>query len=450
MKVTFLGAAGTVTGSKFLLQHKGFSLLIDCGLFQGIKNYRLKNWKSFPVQPDSIDAVLLTHAHIDHSGYIPKLVKDGFKQKIYCTPATFDLCKFLLPDCGFLQEEDADFANKKGFSKHHPALPLYTEEDAEVSLQSFSTVEFLKEVEVGPFKVQFHPAGHILGASWVRIQSEKKSIVFSGDLGRFDDLLIPGPAFVESTDVVVMESTYGDRNHPDFDTLEWLKKKVEQVLKDRSVLLIPSFAVGRAQSLLFLFYKLFKKYPNLKIPLYLNSPMATSVTALYQKYKDLHKMDFQECSEVCQLPKYIRTVEESKELNEKSGPMVIISASGMITGGRILHHLKKFASDPKNIILLPGYQAAGTRGASLRAGVKQLKIHGEYVPVHAQVDHVDSLSAHGDQGDLLHWLKSIHKQPQVVYLVHGEPAASDVLRLKIQEQLKIETIVAEEGQQIKF
>ena len=451
MQISFLGAAGTVTGSKFLLEQGETRLLVDCGLFQGLKNLRLKNWGKLPIDPKTLSGVILTHAHIDHSGYIPKLIKDGFTKEVHCTLATQDLCKILLPDCGYIQEEDARYANQRGFSKHKPALPLYTADEAKTSLRQFVHHELLSPFEIGPFSIQFQTAGHILGAASVLIRSKGRSIFFSGDLGRPNDLLIKPPAPLPPCDYLVLESTYGDRTHASDDPIDLLEGILRETLEKQSVVLIPSFAVGRAQVMLYALYRLFEKNPELKVPVYINSPMATSVTKLYEQHLELHKMDQSLCDSVCSLGHFVQSANESKSLNSKKGPMVIISASGMITGGRILHHMKEFAPDPKNIIVLPGFQAAGTRGASMIAGSKSVKIHGQYVPIKAKIFHLDLFSAHADQHELVQWLKTNpEKHPKKTFIVHGEPSASDSMRLKIQDELRYKVHIPEQGETVEL
>ncbi len=451
MQITFLGAAGTVTGSKYLLEASdGRRVLIDCGLFQGLKNLRLRNWQELPINPQSISAIILTHAHIDHSGYIPRLVKEGFNGHIYCTPATKALCTILLEDSARLKEEDAEYANQKNFSKHHPALPLYTVNDVKKAMTLFRTVQTNEEFKLANFSIKFSYAGHILGASSVRIEADGSSILFSGDLGRHNDMLMFSPAAPAAADYIVMESTYGDRLHESIDPIATLKPIIENIKKNKAVLLIPSFAVARAQVILLCIHKLLEKYPELKIPVYINSPMARDVTELYQSFHKEHKLDEKETQIMCSTAKFINTPEESEKLNEQTGPMVIISASGMLTGGRILHHLKAFAGDARNKILLIGYQAEGTRGAALARGERSLKFHGYYHPIEAEVIILDSFSAHADQGELINWLKSAKQKPKQVILTHGEPSAADTLRRKIEEDLQFNTHVAIDGETISL
>lgn len=438
MKITFLGGTGTVTGSKYLIESSSLDgpVLVDCGLFQGLKNLRLKNRESLPFDPKKLSAVILTHAHLDHSGYIPLLVKSGFKGPIYCSEATFDLCKILLPDSGHLQEEEAKYVNKRGFSKHHPALPLYTLEEAEQSLSFFSPVKRHKKISISKeFSFELFNAGHILGSCIVRLNDNSTSVVFSGDLGRTNDLVMKAPEPLPESDYLVVESTYGSRKHEETNPIGLLKEIVEEAWKNKGVIIIPSFAVGRAQTLLYILSELKTKGELPDIPVYLNSPMATNVTGVFCKFQDEHRLSENKCHDTCNVATYVRSPEESKELNTRSGPMVILSASGMATGGRVIHHLKAFVSDPKNIVLFAGFQAAGTRGAAMVGGAEEIKIHGQYFPVKAKVLSLDMLSAHADYTEILHWLKTGKAQPKKVFVTHGEASASDSLRQKIEENL---------------
>ncbi len=451
MKLSFLGGVGGVTGSKYLLESDGTKVLVDCGLFQGLKELRLKNWSSFPISPSSIDAVVLTHAHLDHSGYVPRFISQGFDGPIYTTEPTRELCKILLSDSGHLQEEEASYRNKKGQTKHKPALPLYTQKEAEHSLENFAVKTLNQPFKIGPFEFNFREAGHILGASSILVNCHDKTFIFSGDLGRFDDPLITSPDLCPKVDYVIMESTYGDRNHPKDDPIEFLAEVMRENVAKAGVLLIPSFAVGRTQTLLYLFYQVFEKYPDLKVPVYLNSPMATDVTALFRHYINEHKLEEDKCHEVCDVAHYVGSADESKELNKQKGPMAIISASGMLTGGRILHHLKAFGKDPNNTILLVVFQAPGTRGYTITSGSRELKIHGQYHQIKANVLQIDALSAHADQKDLLHWLSPLKTQPpKKIFLTHGEPSSSDALRLRIKDKMNIECHIPHLGESIEF
>jgi metallo-beta-lactamase family protein len=445
MKITFLGAAGTVTGSKFLLATKQTRILVDCGLFQGLKTLRRRNWQALPVKPTDIDAVALTHAHLDHSGYLPVLVRDGFRGPIHCTEPTKDLANILLPDSGHLQEEDAHYANRRGFSKHSPARPLYTESDARRVAAAFRPVGFDQDVEIGDLTVRFVPAGHILGASSVVVRHGSRTVLISGDLGRPDDLLMKAPVPPGQPDWVVMESTYGDRRHEAVDPIDLLGQVVKRTVERRGVLLIPAFAVGRAQTLLYCLHQLIARGDVERVPIYLNSPMATDVTELYQRHAEYLRLSREACVAACRSPTFVNSVEESKALNGRRGPMIIVSASGMLTGGRVLHHLEAFATDPDNTILLAGFQAPGTRGEALASGARNLKVHGQYVTIKAEVVRLDAFSAHADQGDLVDWLGQCRQPPRGVILVHGEPTASDRLRLHIEDTLGYRTTVAEHG-----
>ncbi len=449
MKIQFLGGAGTVTGSRYLLESKsGGKILIDCGLFQGLKQLRLRNWDKFPVDPKTISAILLTHAHIDHSGYIPRLVQEGFSGEIFCTTPTLALAEIMLKDSARLKEEEADYANRKKFSKHQPALPLYTQEDVEKSLKLFRTKNLKEEFNIGDFRIRFSEAGHILGAVSILIECDNTKIFFSGDLGRANDLLITAPNPPLNADYIVMESTYGDRLHAKVDPIIAMKKLLEEVISKKSVLLIPSFAVGRAQTLLYCVHEAFRQDPKLRIPVYVNSPMASQVTSLYKRFLDEHKLDRNQYEQVHSIATFIQDITESKALNREDGPMVIISASGMLTGGRILHHLQAFGDDPNNIILLAGFQAVGTRGADLARGNTSIKFFGYYHSINAQIKKFEFLSAHADQGELLAWLKSMKSTPKKIFLSHGEPLASDTLRRKIQEELNLEAHVAIDMEEI--
>ncbi|HEX5065842.1 MAG TPA: MBL fold metallo-hydrolase [Myxococcota bacterium] len=443
MRLGFYGAVGTVTGSKFLVESGSTRVLVDCGLFQGLKQLRLRNWSAPPFSPERIDAVLLTHAHIDHSGYLPALARAGFTGPVYCTQPTRALCQILLPDSARLQEEDAVYANRKRFSKHHPALPLYTERDAEAALRQLRAVEFGEEIELGALRARFAPAGHILGASSVLVRDVAGALLFSGDLGRSDDLLMPPPAPPCDADWIVMESTYGDRSHAESDPVEAIAAVLRRTLERGGTLLIPSFAVGRAQALLVCLHRAFEKGLAPRVPVFVNSPMATDVSALYASFRAYHRLSPAETDAIGQVARFVRTVEESRELAGRRGPHVVVSASGMATGGRVLHHLRALAPDARNTILLPGFQAIGTRGADLAAGAKWIKIHGEMVPVRAEVAQLGLLSAHADREDLCAWIAAAPRPPRELFLVHGEPGASDALRRTLKATLPREPRIPE-------
>ncbi|MDO8534757.1 MAG: MBL fold metallo-hydrolase [Xanthobacteraceae bacterium] len=435
MRLTFLGGAGTVTGSKYLLEADA-RFLVDCGLFQGFKELRLRNWAPLPVNPNGIRAVILTHAHLDHSGYLPLLVKNGFTGPIYCTEATRELCAILLPDSGYLNERDAEFANRHGFSKHRPALPLYTQKDAEASLERFTPVGFDAQHSLpGGCQVRFLRAGHILGAAIVEFVQGKTKIVFSGDLGRFNDATMVDPTPVDQADYLVVESTYGDRRHDPRDPEQLLAEIVDETVARGGTVLIPSFAVGRAQSLLFHLSRLKAAGRIPQVPVFLDSPMAVDASEIFCKHLGDHKLTAQQCRATCGVARYIRSVEESKALNADPMPKIIISASGMATGGRVLHHIRNYAPDRKNTILFAGFQAGGTRGAAMTAGAESVKIHGQYVPVRATVRNLHMLSAHADADEIMTWLRKFKASPRRTFITHGEPAAADALRRRIEEEL---------------
>lgn len=435
MKLTFLGATGTVTGSKTLVEHAGRRVLVDCGLFQGLKQLRLRNWAPLDVDPASIDAVVLTHAHIDHSGWIPRLVDQGFTGRIHATPATLSLCELLLPDSGHLQEDEARFANRHGFSRHAPALPLYTEADARRAMEQFVAHPFHAGFEPAPgVHVHFNPAGHILGAASAYVRCGSASVLFSGDLGRNDDLLMRPPAPPEPADVVVIESTYGNRSHEGGDVLAQLADVVSRTAARGGMVLVPAFAVGRAQALLHALRLLkdARRIPDL--PVWLNSPMATDATTLFQRHPELHRLNADECAAMSRGVRFVTTEAESRALNDLRYPGVIISASGMATGGRVVHHLKAFAPDPRNTIAFVGYQAMGTRGAAMVGGASEIRIHGDWIPVRAEVASIDGMSAHADREELLAWLDGLPSAPRHVYVTHGEPVSADSLRQAIAER----------------
>lgn len=435
MKLTFLGGTGTVTGSKYLLEHEGRRLMIDCGLFQGLKQLRLRNWEPLPVPPRSVDAVVLTHAHLDHSGHVPRLVKAGFSGNVHCSAPTRDLCGLLLPDSGRLLEEEADYANRHGFSKHRPALPLYTEEDAHVAMASFRAEPFGRSFEPIPgVRVSLRHAGHLLGAASVHVRWGDRSILFSGDLGRDGDLLMAPPEPPAACDWLVVESTYGDRAHAGSDPLAELADVVSRTAARGGIVVIPAFAVGRAQALMYALHLLREQRRIPDIPAFLNSPMAADATRVYHRHRSEHRLDEAQCEAMCHAARIVNSIAESKHLNDLRVPSVIISASGMASGGRVLHHLKAFAPDPRNSIVFAGFQAAGTRGAAMVAGAGTVKIHGQHIPVRAEVVCLDSLSAHADREELLSWVGSIPARPTRVFVTHGEPVPADALRQAIQER----------------
>jgi len=436
MKLTFLGGVGTVTGSKYLLEANNKKVLIDCGLFQGRKDLRLQNWAALPIDPKAIHAVLITHAHIDHTGYIPLLIKKGFSGPIYATEATVDLCKILLPDSGHLQEEDARHANKYGYTKHTPVLPLYTKEDAVRALSYFKPIKFGNPVQIfDDFQASWHRAGHILGAAFIHCKSEETRILFSGDIGRLNDPIMKPPVLIEATDYLVVESTYGDRLHEMSNPVEKIAHVINRTTKKGGTILIPAFAVGRAQSILYYLSKIKEANLTQDIPIYLDSPMAIDATDMMHSHPHDHHLTKEECNKTCQVATYVNTSDESKWLDLQVLPKVIISASGMATGGRILHHLKVFAPDPRNTILLTGYQAEGTRGAFILEGKSEVEIHGKMVPIRAEVANITELSAHADYEEILTWMKGFQHPPRKTFITHGEPQASLSLKKHIEDQL---------------
>lgn len=436
LTIGFYGATQTVTGSKFLLRHQDARVLVDCGLFQGYKQLRRRNWAPLPFAVDDLDAVVLTHAHIDHSGALPRLVRQGYAGSIHATPATAALCRILLPDSGRIQEADAHYANRKGFSKHRPAEPLYTEVDARKTLGRLRGHGFDTPFEVAPgMTASFSRAGHILGASSVRVQVAGRSVVFSGDLGRPGDRLICAPDPRPDADYVVLEATYGNRRHGAEDPADVLADIIQRTIAREGTVVIPAFSVGRTQSILLMLLGLFESGRLPRLPVFLDSPMAISATELYRAHPQTHRLDAEACARMCEVAEYARTVEQSKALDAREDSFILISASGMATGGRVIHHLKRFGPDARNTILFAGFQAGGTRGAKLVAGAERVRIHGQWVPIAAEVANLDMLSAHADQDELLAWLASNDRRPKQVFVVHAEPEAAEHLRVRIVDEL---------------
>jgi metallo-beta-lactamase family protein len=440
MKLHFLGAADTVTGSRHLVELGDQRLLLDAGLFQGFKALRERNWSPLAFPPKEIDAVVLSHAHLDHSGYLPVLVRQGFKGPIYCTAATRDLAEVLLLDSAHLQEEDARRANRQGFSHHAPALPLYTVADAKRAIARFSPLPPGRALRLGQVQVSMTPVGHLLGASAVTLRSGNATLVYSGDLGRSNDLLMPAPVRIAGADVLLVESTYGNRLHPGGDVQAELGTLVRNTVRRGGSVLMPSFAVGRAQALLLTLQRLKAagEIPT-DLPVYLDSPMAIAATTLYLKHRRLLRIGAREAGTLCDGVTLVGKAAQSEKLSRAhaaSGyPCVIIAASGMATGGRVLHHLKAMAPNPRHHIVFPGFQVGGTRGAKLVAGASDVKIFGEYVAVKAQVSHLEGFSGHADADELMNWLHGFEAAPAQTFVVHGEPEASDTLRLRIADQL---------------
>lgn len=447
VSITFLGGANTVTGSKYLVRHGRHTLLVDCGLFQGYKQLRLRNWTPLPIAPGQIDAVILTHAHLDHSGYLPLLAREGFQGHVWATPGTRELCSILLPDSGHIQEEDAAYANRHGFSKHTPALPLYTRKDALASLKLIKPVAFNHSFEPMPgCQATFSHAGHILGAASLLLEIAGRRILFSGDLGRTDDFIMNPPDRAPAADTVIIESTYGDRQHPREDVLSELGPALQRLAARGGVAVVPVFAVGRAQEILHAIAVL-KARGELpaKLPVFLDSPMAIHSTHLFEHFPGEHKLDSRQVRDLTHCATMINTPEESKALAQRHGPMVILAASGMATGGRVLHHLALYAGSHRNMIILTGFQAAGTRGATLASGAKSVRIHGKDISIGAEVVQLQSASAHADAPQLVDWLRTLPQRPDQVYIVHGEIGAADALRQRIEHGLGWRALAPEHG-----
>lgn len=447
MKLRFLGATGTVTGSRYLLEQDHTRVLIDCGLFQGVKNIRSRNWKPFLVNPESIDAVVLTHAHLDHSGYLPRLMREGFKGPIYCTEATHELADILLADSAHLQEEDAYHANRHGYSKHHPAEPLYTRDDAERVMKQFRAVSLHKAFSIGPLTFRLTPAGHILGAACVRVENGSRSITFSGDVGRPHDEVMRAPAPLADTDYLVLESTYGDRRHPEEETRSVLAAIVKETVAKGGTLMLPAFAVGRAQLLTYLLTDMERAQDLPQVPIYLDSPMAIDVAAVFRKHHEEHRLSSQQCEHMCSSIIYTRSKEESQKLALNPHPKIIIAGAGMLNGGRILHHLKAFGGDWRSTLIITGYQAEGTRGAALLRGVTTLRIYGEEIPIKCRIEQMENLSAHADYQELIDWVRPL-QAPRQVFITHGEPVAADSLRQKLEHQMGWSASVPEQGDEV--
>lgn len=449
----FLGASGTVTGSKFLLDVGGSRALIDCGLFQGLKELRLRNWEKLPVNPASITWVLLTHAHIDHTGYLPRLVRDGFKGPVYATLGTAALLKILLPDSAKLQEEDAEYANRKGFSKHSPALPLYTEQDANAALKLIQKVPYQQDVRLNKFlAARFIPAGHILGSSFIEVQiteqgREPLKVVFSGDLGRYDEPILNDPAREADADYLLIESTYGDRLHDPTNPKDRLAEIINATAARGGKIIIPAFAVGRTQTLVYFLRELEDEGRIPVLPVAVDSPMGAEATRLYSRHREDHDFDMTRLQNLNKNPLATRNFSlvqgrnGSKALKDQQGSAIIISASGMATGGRVVHHLAQWLPDRASSVIFVGYQAVGTRGRRLQDGEKRIKIHGELVPVNAHIESIGSLSAHADCGEVMRWLGGFKRPPRKTFVVHGEVGSAIALRDRIVKELGWDVVI---------
>ena len=440
--LTFLGAARTVTGSKYLLETRDSRVLVDAGLFQGLKHLRERNWHPLPIEAPSIDAVVLTHAHLDHCGYLPRLVNEGFRGRIFCTPGTADLCRLVLPDAGRLQEEDARYANRKGFSKHAPALPLFSEADAARALTQLQPLGFDRQVTVAPgVRVSFTHVGHLLGAAAASLElDEGKTIVFGGDLGRYDRPVLRDPSPVTRADVLLVESTYGNRSHEPDDGGARFAGIVRETIARGGKVIIPSFAIGRVEEVLYWLRRLEEERTIPRLPVFLDSPMAVEALQFYASRAGELDAEFHESGR--SLVRFVTTrfqavtsVQQSKQLTASSTPAIVVSASGMATGGRVLHHLERALPDARNTVLFVGYQAPGTRGQLLVDGAKEVKMHGRLVPVAARIAKLDGLSSHADAPEMLRWLRQFERPPGITYVVHGEPPAMEGMQAMITREL---------------
>jgi metallo-beta-lactamase family protein len=434
VKVNFLGAAGVVTGSKFLIQTSEKQMLIDCGMFQGIKELRELNWSDLPIDASAIDLVLLTHGHLDHVGYLPRLVKQGFKGKIIGTEPTLAIAEIILKDSARIQEDEAEKANKEQYTKHHPALPFYTEEEAEKAIRMFHAVTEDVWIPISEhISCRFKYNGHILGATFIELEIHGKRFVFSGDIGRPNDYLLEDPKRPEWADFLFIESTYGNKRHPSEDLETILSDIILDTLHKKGNLIIPSFAVERLQTLMFILWKMYQKNKIPNIPVFMDSPMGTNVLQLFHRFQKWHKLSSADINAMSNYVNIVQSYKETWETIDDKRSKIIIAGSGMVTGGRVLTYLQQLIDDPTTTVLLVGYQAEGTRGRQLLDGVHELKLFGKYYPVKATIKHIDSLSAHADQDELLHWMSDIINIPEKVYLIHGEPSALDTFRVKIKD-----------------
>lgn len=433
IEIQFFGAAGTVTGSKYLIKTNDKNILVDCGLFQGLKKLRLLNWDNLPLNVANIDIVLLTHGHLDHVGYLPRLVNQGFAGPIWGTIPTLDIAKIILEDSARIQEEDAERANAEGFSKHKPAKPLYNTKDVEKTLPLFRPQELDKWIEIDKeIFCRFRYNGHIIGATFIELKIGKKIIVFSGDIGRDQDLLMYPPQKPEKADVILIESTYGNRLHLN-NAEERLIEIINNAASNKGTVIIPSFAVERAQTLMYLLWKLRKKGVIPNLPVYMDSPMGSTVLDIFEKYPDWHKLPMEECKEMVKDIRQIRTIQETYKLAASEQPKIIIAASGMASGGRVLTYFVQYLGKPSASILLVGFQAEGTRGRALLEGAEEVKLFGKYFPVNAKIENIEGLSAHTDQKGLIGWMSELKQRPEHIFIVHGEPQAADALRVKIKD-----------------
>lgn len=454
--LTFLGAAGTVTGSKYLLEIGGHTILVDCGLFQGLKPLRERNWRPLPIDPSSIHAVVLTHAHLDHCGYLPRLVAQGFRGRVFCTPGTRDLCTLVLPDSAKIQEEDAEDANRQGYSKHQPALPLYRSVDAARALTLLQPVGYDRPVPVAPgVDVDFISAGHLLGSAYARVRFDGRTILFGGDLGRYGRPVLPDPTPVTQADILLVESTYGDRAHLPSDDGEQLARVVNRVAAARGKLIIPAFAIGRVEEVLYWLRRLEAESRIPVLPVFIDSPMAAKALLFYANRVDELDPDISVTARTIgrfctQRLTVVASVQQSVEVVASTQPAIVIASSGMATGGRVLHHLAAALPSARNTVLFVGYQAAGTRGRKLVDGATEIRMKGRDVRVEATIEHLDSMSAHADANEIMRWLGGFERPPDKTFLVHGEPVALDALRYRIEHELRWPVHVAEDQERIEL
>lgn len=434
VKVHFLGASGTVTGSKFYLETPELNIMVDCGMFQGLKELRQLNWTTLPIDATKIDIVLLTHGHLDHTGYLPRLVKQGFKGAIIGTDPTLAITRIILLDSAKIHEEEAQQANRERYSKHHPALPFYSVEEAKKTINLFRFEEKDKWIALSEhIRFKFKYNGHIIGATFIELQIFEKLFVFSGDIGRQKDLLLPPPEHPEWADYLFVESTYGNKLHPKEDVEELFVSLVNKTINERGNLIIPSFAVERLQSLMYLLWQLYKKNRIPNIPIFIDSPMGNNVLSVFERFPDWHKLSMKEYDAMCNHFNIISSYADTWKTIDDPRPKMVIAGSGMVTGGRVLTYLKQLIDVTSTTILLVGYQAEGTRGRQLLEGTHELKLFGKYYPVKANIKHLESLSAHADQQELLQWMEDVKNIPEGVFLIHGEPSALDAFRVKIRD-----------------
>lgn len=432
-KIHFLGASGTVTGSKFYLETPEKNIMIDCGMFQGLKELRLLNWKSLPIDASKIDLVLLTHGHLDHTGYLPRLVKEGFRGKIIGTPPTLAIARIILLDSAKINEEEAQSANEEGYSKHHPALPLYTVKEAEKAIDLFQSNERDEWTSLsGNIRFKFRFNGHIIGSTFIELEIFGKIFVFSGDIGRIKDVLLDPPDRPNWVDYLFVESTYGNKLHPEEDVSGILVELVNKTINERGNLIIPSFAVERLQSLMYTLWQLYKRNRIPNIPIFIDSPMGNKVLSVFEGFPQWHKLSTKEYRQMCDHFEIITSYADTWKTIDDPRPKIVIAGSGMVTGGRVLTYLRQFIDVPSTSVLLVGYQAEGSRGRQLFDGAHEIKLFGKYYPVKANIRHIGSLSAHADQNELLDWMASIKNIPETVFLIHGEPVALDAFRAKIE------------------